>query len=111
MITAYLIQLACSNAYYNHQDACSAALTSASKQTGVDGTVGSVESYTQSRAKNAVINATGDSVLKAGAFLFAAYKFDHGQNAKFNIPNMGIANQIDTSVSTSGGQLNFHWNF
>lgn len=111
MFSAYFIQLACANSYANHQDACMAALNASFKQTGVEGGLGSVENYTRFKAKDAVNQYTGDSTLKMGAFLFTVYKLDHGQNAKFNLPNMGIADKIDTVVSTSSGQLNFHWNF
>lgn len=109
MLTAYMIQAACANAY--HSDACNKASEAFVKQTGIERDLGSLEGWYEGRAKQYAFTFIGSDGIKYGAVLYSGYHIAVTKTVTLNCPTLGIANTVSTDLSPDQGKLNFRWNF
>lgn len=109
MLTSYLIQAACANAYYS--DACHKASEAFVRQAGIERDVGSMEGWSEGKVKHYAFTFIGEDGLKYGAILYGGYHIVVSRTVTLNCPTLGLANSISTDLSPSQGLLNFRWNF
>lgn len=109
MLTSYLIQAACANAYYS--DACHKASEAFVKQSGIERDVGSIEGWTENKAKNYVYSFVGANGVKYGAILYGGYHIVVTRTVTLNCPTLGVADAVSTDLSPDQGKLNLRWNF
>lgn len=101
--------MACQNAYYN--DACRKASEAFAKQTNIEQNITSMEGQGKLLAKGVAKDYLGDRSIRYAGLLYIGYHMYATKSAKFELPNCGIADHIETQVNTTSGQLDFKWHF
>lgn len=110
-LMTWMIGLACSNIYQNHQDACSSAMLATAKQTKIYQIDEKTENYytlqANSLANDTLGNGTVD-VIGSTAYAYKAYK---NKAVDFKLPSMGICDSASNHITNNSYSINLNWHF
>src|SRR5271170_1832799 len=96
-IAAMMIDLACSNSYPNHTDACQKFLEASGKTTQIYQNTDKTENYITTTVKN----ETGDEIvytITAAGFVYRSY---HSKSVNLKLPTFGMCDSASTKVGPS----------
>ena len=99
----------CVSAQGSYGDACKSALDAGTRQVGLRGQVDRAEDdtvkYLDTKVQ-ATLTKEQYSVLGVTGFVF---KTARDQRVKFNLPNLGLCNNINTEITPSSYNIQLNW--
>jgi hypothetical protein len=105
-LAAMVIDLACSNSFSNHQEACQKFLEASGKTTQIYQNTDKTEAYITTTVKN----ETGEEIvytITAAGFVYRSYR---NKSVNIKLPTFGVCDSMSTKVGPDSGSLNLKWN-
>jgi hypothetical protein len=104
-----MITYACISIQGQYNQPCSKAMEATLKQTGVSQNLGALESYGRSRAQYMAVKYVGQPTIETIGSIYYLYHIYQTQTLSLKLPNFGIANSIDTTLTPNSAQLGLKW--
>lgn len=89
--------------------ACSKAAEAFLKQSGLESQFSSIESYGSRRARIMVQENVPTPILKYAGSAYYLYTVYQAQKISFSLPTLGLADNVNTTLTPTSGELGFRW--
>lgn len=109
MLPSLILQLSCGSAYITYSDACNKATDAFLKQTGMEQHLTSLERYSTRNARKIATQVLGDTTMRTLASATAIYKIVQNKEIIFPLPNIGISDSLNTTLTPASGKVDFGW--